>query len=91
MAKLIVYIAFFICCQAPNARQAGQRQNGEVRAAEIITDYKADELWEDGRLIATTKVNKSTLMNYGTMEDGRSFILEEKPFLFMENSFNLIK
>ncbi|EJD73555.1 hypothetical protein LOAG_19028, partial [Loa loa] len=51
--------------------------------AEITTDYKADELWEDGRLIATTKVNESILMNCGTVEDGRLFILEEKPFLFV--------
>ncbi|EJD73543.1 hypothetical protein LOAG_19038, partial [Loa loa] len=62
-----------------------------ISAAEIITDYKADELWEDGRLIATTKVNKSILMNCGTVEDGRLFILEEKPFLFVEHSLDLIK
>ncbi|EJD73585.1 hypothetical protein LOAG_18998 [Loa loa] len=94
MAKLIVHIAFFIYCQAaaPAARRGAGGQAGDQGvAAEVITDYKADELWEDGRLIVTTKVNESTLMNYGTMEDGRSFILEEKPFLFMENSFNLIK
>ncbi|EJD73409.1 hypothetical protein LOAG_19168, partial [Loa loa] len=62
-----------------------------ISAAEIITDYKADELWEDGRLIATTNVKESMLMNCGAAEYGRSFIFEEKPFLFMENSLNLIK
>uniref|UniRef100_A0A1I7VHC1 DUF4440 domain-containing protein n=2 Tax=Loa loa TaxID=7209 RepID=A0A1I7VHC1_LOALO len=71
MAKLIVYIAFIIYCQAANQNQArnaaAPAQRADARAAaarvgavaaEITTDYKADELWEDGRLIATTKVNK---------------------------------
>ncbi|EJD73584.1 hypothetical protein LOAG_18997 [Loa loa] len=35
-----------------------------ILAAEIITDYKADELWEDGRLIATKKVNKCMFISY---------------------------
>ncbi|EFO13187.1 hypothetical protein LOAG_15344 [Loa loa] len=121
MAKLIVYIAFFICCQAPNAPQAGQRRNGEAGvyiaffiycqaadqnqaavprgegdrqagvAAEVVTDYKTDELWEDGRLIATTKVEKPIMMICGTVEYGRPFVLEEKPFLFAWNSLDLIK
>ncbi|EJD73489.1 hypothetical protein LOAG_19092, partial [Loa loa] len=72
MAKLIVHIAFIIYCQAANQNpgapmgaapmqpvpmQAAAMGVGAV-AAEITTDYKADELWEDGRLIATTKVNE---------------------------------
>ncbi|EJD73578.1 hypothetical protein LOAG_19003 [Loa loa] len=83
MAKLIVHIAFFIYCQAaaPAAPRAGVADR--ALAAEITTDYKANELWEDGRLIATTKVEESILMNCGTVEDGRLFILEEKPFLFV--------
>uniref|UniRef100_A0A1I7VB40 Serine hydrolase n=1 Tax=Loa loa TaxID=7209 RepID=A0A1I7VB40_LOALO len=88
MARLIVYIAFAIYCQAANqnpARNVAPPARADAAglgavAAEIITDYKADELWEDGRLIATTKVNKSILMNCGTVEDGRLFILEEKQF-----------
>uniref|UniRef100_A0A1I7VB31 Uncharacterized protein n=1 Tax=Loa loa TaxID=7209 RepID=A0A1I7VB31_LOALO len=87
MAKLIVYIAFFIYCQAANQNQAPMpRAGGDMQpmqagvgmhltsfyrsnllfkeihiafcvipAAEVITDYKTDELWEDGRLIATAK------------------------------------
>ncbi|EJD73507.1 hypothetical protein LOAG_19074, partial [Loa loa] len=59
--------------------------------AEVITDYKTDELWEDGRLIATAKVEESILMNCGTVENGRLSILENKPFLFVGNPFDLIK
>uniref|UniRef100_A0A1I7VJI9 Uncharacterized protein n=2 Tax=Loa loa TaxID=7209 RepID=A0A1I7VJI9_LOALO len=82
MARLIVYIAFIIYCQAANQNQArnaaapaqaadagaaanaGAAAAGQAAAgvggvaAEIITDYKADELWEDGRLIATTNVKE---------------------------------
>uniref|UniRef100_A0A1I7VB38 Lipocalin-like domain-containing protein n=1 Tax=Loa loa TaxID=7209 RepID=A0A1I7VB38_LOALO len=72
MTKLIVYIAFTIYCQAANQNQArnaappAQAAAGGVGgvAAEIITDYKADELWEDGRLIATKKVNKCMFISY---------------------------
>uniref|UniRef100_A0A1I7VIC1 Secreted protein n=1 Tax=Loa loa TaxID=7209 RepID=A0A1I7VIC1_LOALO len=77
MAKLIVHIAFIIYCQAANqnqARNAAPPARAEAAgpvaaavgavAAEIITDYKADELWEDGRLIATTKVNKCMFISY---------------------------
>uniref|UniRef100_A0A1I7VB51 MliC domain-containing protein n=1 Tax=Loa loa TaxID=7209 RepID=A0A1I7VB51_LOALO len=79
MAKLIVYIAFIIYCQAANQNQArnaaAPAQGADARAAaarvgavaaEITTDYKADELWEDGRLIATTKVNKCMFISYRT-------------------------
>ncbi|EFO13085.2 hypothetical protein LOAG_15445 [Loa loa] len=91
MAKLIVYLAFFICCQAAGQNAAGGGGVGGAAVAEVITDYKADKLWEDGRLIVTTKVEESMLMNYGIVEDGRSFILEDKPFLFVGNSLDLIK
>ncbi|EJD73579.1 hypothetical protein LOAG_19004 [Loa loa] len=98
MTNLIVYIAFFIYCQAANQNQAPMpRAGGDMQpmqagvAAEVITDYKADELWEDGRLIATTKIEESIMMNCGSMEDEKLFILEEKPFLFLGNSLNLIK
>uniref|UniRef100_A0A1I7VIE3 Uncharacterized protein n=2 Tax=Loa loa TaxID=7209 RepID=A0A1I7VIE3_LOALO len=88
MAKLIVYIALSIYCQAANQNQArnaapperaadaGAAANAEAAAAgqaaagvggvaaEIITDYKANELWEGGRLIATTKVNKCMFISY---------------------------
>ncbi|EJD73453.1 hypothetical protein LOAG_19126 [Loa loa] len=98
MAKLIVYIAFFIYCQAANQNQAPMpRAGGDMQpmqagvAAEVITDYKTDELWEDGRLIATAKVEKPIMIIFGTAEHGRSFVLEEKPFLFAWNSLDLIK
>ncbi|EFO13971.1 hypothetical protein LOAG_14555 [Loa loa] len=57
MAKLIVYIAFLICCQAPNAPQAPVP--GNVQGVEITTDYKADKLWDDYcRSTATTNVKE---------------------------------
>uniref|UniRef100_A0A1I7VB97 Lipocalin-like domain-containing protein n=1 Tax=Loa loa TaxID=7209 RepID=A0A1I7VB97_LOALO len=62
MAKLIVYLAFFICCQAAGQNAAGG--GGVGGAAEVITDYKADKLWEDGRLIVTTKVEECTFILY---------------------------
>uniref|UniRef100_A0A1I7V965 Secreted protein n=1 Tax=Loa loa TaxID=7209 RepID=A0A1I7V965_LOALO len=54
------------------AAAAGQAAAGQAAAgvggvaAEIITDYKANELWESGRLIATTKVNKCMFISYKT-------------------------
>ncbi|KAK6107274.1 hypothetical protein QQG55_27580 [Brugia pahangi] len=87
MAKLLVYIAFIIYCQAGN--QAQPRVGGA--GAEIITDYKVDKLWDDGSLIQTTQVEESTLLNCDRMEDGRVSILEEKPLLFVRNTLNLIK
>uniref|UniRef100_A0A1I7VB36 Secreted protein n=1 Tax=Loa loa TaxID=7209 RepID=A0A1I7VB36_LOALO len=122
MAKLTVYIAFIIYCQAANQNQAQDRGKRDIQlmqtgvAAEVITDYKADKLWEDGRLIVAPKVEEcmfhslasscwekinlhnyfytmiaAVLMNCGTMEDGRLSILEDKSFLFVGNSFDLIK
>uniref|UniRef100_A0A1I7VAK8 Lipocalin-like domain-containing protein n=1 Tax=Loa loa TaxID=7209 RepID=A0A1I7VAK8_LOALO len=64
MAKLIVYLAFFICCQAAGQNAAGGGVVGGAAAAEIITDYKADKLWDDGRLILTTKVEECTFILY---------------------------
>ncbi|KAK6107227.1 hypothetical protein QQG55_27360 [Brugia pahangi] len=87
MAKLLVYIAFIIYCQAANQGAARQA----VAAAEISTDYKVDKLWDDGILIQTTQVEESTLLNCDRMEDGRVSILEEKPLLFVRNTLNLIK
>ncbi|KAK6107273.1 hypothetical protein QQG55_27575 [Brugia pahangi] len=87
MAKLLVYIAFIIYCQAAN--QGVVRR--AVAAAEIITDYKVDKLWDDGSLIQTTQVEESVLLNCDRMEDGRVSILEEKPLLFVRNTLNLIK
>ncbi|VDN85901.1 unnamed protein product [Brugia pahangi] len=87
MAKLLVYIAFIIYCQAANQAQPGARG----AAAEISTDYKVDKLWDDGLLIQTTQVEESMLLNCDRMEDGRVSILEEKPLLFVRNTLNLIK
>ncbi|VDN85546.1 unnamed protein product [Brugia pahangi] len=107
MAKLLVYIAFIIYCQAGN--QAQPRVGGAVKndkiviiissylrnvmliryslasilGAEIITDYKVDKLWDDGSLIQTTQVEELVLSNCDRMEDGRVSILEEKPLLFL--------
>ncbi|EJD73436.1 hypothetical protein LOAG_19142 [Loa loa] len=67
MAKLIVHIAFFIYCQAaaPAAPRAAGVADG-VLAAEIGTDYKTDELWEDGGLIATTKAEERMFISHTT-------------------------
>uniref|UniRef100_A0AAF5Q724 Uncharacterized protein n=1 Tax=Wuchereria bancrofti TaxID=6293 RepID=A0AAF5Q724_WUCBA len=84
MAKLTVYLAFIIYC-------AGMRAVGAGLAAEIVTDYKADKLWDNDLVMETTQVEESTLTNCDTMEDGRLFILEEKPLLLMTNTVNLMK
>ncbi|VDN84339.1 unnamed protein product [Brugia pahangi] len=80
MTKLVVYLAFIIFCN----RQQNQQGMGAVVApisiADVITGYKAEILWDDDLLIATTQVEESTMMNCDTMEDGRLFVLEEKPF-----------
>uniref|UniRef100_A0A1I7VAK3 Lipocalin-like domain-containing protein n=1 Tax=Loa loa TaxID=7209 RepID=A0A1I7VAK3_LOALO len=66
MAKLIVHIAFFIYCQAaaPAARRGAGPAPNEALAAEITADYKAGKLWNDGRLITTTKVEECTFILY---------------------------
>ncbi|KAK6107143.1 hypothetical protein QQG55_27000 [Brugia pahangi] len=91
MAKLIVCLAFVICC----GQNMIQLQNMQAMAAgivaDIITDYKAEKLWDDDLLMATTQVEESTLTNCDTMENGGLFILEEKPLLLMANTVNLMK
>nr|CDP97136.1 Bm13489 [Brugia malayi] len=47
-----------------------------ISIADVITDYKAEKLWDDDLLIATTQIEESTLMNCDTMEDGRLFVLD---------------
>uniref|UniRef100_A0AAF5Q701 Uncharacterized protein n=1 Tax=Wuchereria bancrofti TaxID=6293 RepID=A0AAF5Q701_WUCBA len=89
MAKLIVYLAFIIYCGG-NQRQNMQAMGTGV-VADIITDYKADKLWDDDLLMETTQVEELTLTNCDTMEDGRLFILEEKSLLLMTNTVNLMK
>ncbi|KAK6107138.1 hypothetical protein QQG55_26980 [Brugia pahangi] len=87
MAKLIVYLAFIICC---NRQQNGAVVPGGV-VADVITDYKTDKLWADGLLMKATQVEESTLTNCDTMENGGLFILEEKPLLLITNTANLMK
>ncbi|VDM14733.1 unnamed protein product [Wuchereria bancrofti] len=84
MAKLLVHLAFIIYCGGQGANQArGGAGRNNVAAAEIITDYKVDKLWDDGSLIQTAQVEE--------MENGRVSILEEKALLFVRNTLNLIK
>ncbi|KAK6107140.1 hypothetical protein QQG55_26990 [Brugia pahangi] len=100
MSKLIVYLVFIIYC-ANQAQNAGGRAGGQAGpagaagaagvAAEVVTNYRADKLWDDDLLMETTQVEESTLTNCDTMKDGRLFILDEKPLLLMINSVNLIK
>ncbi|VDN84241.1 unnamed protein product [Brugia pahangi] len=100
MSKLIVYLVFIIYC-ANQAQNAGGRAGGQAGpagaagaagvAAEVVTNYRADKLWDDDLLMETTQVEESTLTNYDTMKDGRLFILDEKPLLLMINAVNLIK
>ncbi|VIO96953.1 Uncharacterized protein BM_BM10173 [Brugia malayi] len=87
MAKLIVYLAFIICC---NRQQNGAVVQGGV-VADVITDYKADKLWADDLLMKTIQVEESTLTNCDKMENGRLFVMEEKPLLLMTNTVNLMK
>ncbi|VDN85483.1 unnamed protein product [Brugia pahangi] len=91
MSKLIVFLAFIIYCnRQPNARAGGAAAGGGA-AAEIITDYKADKLWDDDLLMETTQVEEATMTNCDTMEHGGLFILEEKTLLLMTNTINLMK
>ncbi|VDM15418.1 unnamed protein product [Wuchereria bancrofti] len=91
MAKLIVYLAFIIYCGNQRQNAAGMGVNGAAVAAEVVTDYKADKLWDNDLLMETTQIEESTLTNCDTMEDGKLFILAEKPLLLMTNTLNLIK
>ncbi|KAK6107144.1 hypothetical protein QQG55_27005 [Brugia pahangi] len=88
MTKLVVYLAFIIFCgnQGQNVRRAAAGGVG----AKIVTDYKADKLWDDDLLMETTQVQESIMTNCDTMKDGRLFILDEKPLLLITNSVNLM-
>uniref|UniRef100_A0AAF5PFX2 Uncharacterized protein n=1 Tax=Wuchereria bancrofti TaxID=6293 RepID=A0AAF5PFX2_WUCBA len=88
MTKLLVHLAFIIYCGGQAANQAAQ--GPVVVAAEIITGYKIDKLWDDDSLIQTTQVEESMLLNCDRMENGRVSILEEKALLFVRNTLNLI-
>ncbi|KAK6107151.1 hypothetical protein QQG55_27040 [Brugia pahangi] len=89
MAKLIVCLAFVICCGGMQLQNMQAMAAGIV--ADAITDYKTDKMWDDDLLMATTQVEESTLTNCDTMENGGLFILEEKPLLLMANTVNLMK
>ncbi|VIO96959.1 Uncharacterized protein BM_BM13488 [Brugia malayi] len=88
MSKLIVYLSFIVYCG--NQQQNRQGMRVAPVAADVITDYKLDKLWDDELLMEITQVEESTLTNCDTMENGRLFILEEKPLLLMTNTVNLI-
>uniref|UniRef100_A0AAF5Q5Q1 Uncharacterized protein n=1 Tax=Wuchereria bancrofti TaxID=6293 RepID=A0AAF5Q5Q1_WUCBA len=90
MSKLIAYLAFIIYC-GNRAQNAGAQVGGAKVATEVVTDYKADKLWDNDLLMETIQVEESTLTNCDTMEDGKLFILAEKPLLLMTNTLNLIK
>ncbi|VDO16619.1 unnamed protein product [Brugia timori] len=66
-----------------------------ISVADVITDYKTDKLWADDLLIKTIQVEECisipTLTNCDKMENGRLFVLEEKPLLLMTNTVNLMK
>ncbi|VDN83399.1 unnamed protein product [Brugia pahangi] len=93
MAKLIVCLAFVICCGGMQLQnmQAMAAGIAPISVADAITDYKTDKMWDDDLLMATTQVEESTLTNCGTMENGGLFILKEKPLLLMANTVNLMK
>ncbi|KAK6107149.1 hypothetical protein QQG55_27030 [Brugia pahangi] len=88
MSKLIACLALIIYCG--NQQQNAMRARGAV-AAQAVTDYKAEKLWDDELLMAKTQIEESTMMNCDTMEDGRLFVLEEKPLLLITNTANLMK
>ncbi|KAK6107142.1 hypothetical protein QQG55_26995 [Brugia pahangi] len=92
MSKLIVYLVFIIyCANQGGGGGAGARGGARGVAAEVVTNYRADKLWDDDLLMETTQVEESTLTNCDTMEHGGLFILEEKPLLLMANTVNLMK
>nr|CDP97140.1 Bm10172 [Brugia malayi] len=96
MSKWILYIVFIIYC-ANQAQNAGGGGGGggpagaAGAAAEVVTNYRADKLWDDDLLMETMQVEESTLTNCDTMENGRLFILKEKPLLLMADTVNLMK
>ncbi|VIO96960.1 Uncharacterized protein BM_BM10168 [Brugia malayi] len=91
MAKLIVYLAFIIYCGGNMMQLQNMQAMAAGIVADVITDYKADKLWDDYLLMETTQVEESTLTNCDTMENGRLFILKEKPLLLMADTVNLVK
>ncbi|VDM15551.1 unnamed protein product [Wuchereria bancrofti] len=54
MSKLIVFLAFIICC---NRQRNAAVAPGAV-AAEVVTDYKADKLWDNDLLMETIQVEE---------------------------------
>ncbi|EFO17992.1 hypothetical protein LOAG_10508 [Loa loa] len=88
MAKVTAYIAFCIYC--------GMNMNHVVRAGQvtkgaIITDDAADKLWDDGQSIGAIQLEETTVTNCDMMEDGRLFVLEWNPMLFVRNALDIIK
>ncbi|KAK6107147.1 hypothetical protein QQG55_27020 [Brugia pahangi] len=91
MAKLIVYLAFVICCGGNMMQLQNMQAMAAGIVADAITDYKTDKMWDDDLLMATTQVEELTLTNYDTMENGGLFILKEKSLLLMTNTVSLMK
>ncbi|VBB27850.1 unnamed protein product [Acanthocheilonema viteae] len=94
MTKLIVYLAFCICCQRAANQQAQGAAMASISVAKVLTDCIVEKFWNNGQLIATMQVEQSTITNCGTMEDGRPSPIsfqEKSPLQFMINTLNLIK
>ncbi|EJD73787.1 hypothetical protein LOAG_18811 [Loa loa] len=85
MARLVVYFVLVICCGA--MMLAPGQVNPGVMA--IVMHGEADKLWDNDQLIETMQL-KSTLTNYGTIEDGRLPVLEKNPMFFVRNTLKLI-
>uniref|UniRef100_A0AAF5Q747 Lipoprotein n=1 Tax=Wuchereria bancrofti TaxID=6293 RepID=A0AAF5Q747_WUCBA len=86
-----IYISFKILKVSTSSVILIKKSLASISAAEVVTDYKADKLWDNNLLMETTQIQESTLTNCDTMENGRLFILAEKPLLLTTNTLNLIK
>uniref|UniRef100_A0AAF5Q6J2 Uncharacterized protein n=1 Tax=Wuchereria bancrofti TaxID=6293 RepID=A0AAF5Q6J2_WUCBA len=87
MSEIIVYLVFIIYC-GNQAQNAGRMR--AVAAADVITDYKTEKLWDNDLVMETMQVEE-LVKNCDAIEDGRLFILEEKSLLLMTNIVSLIK
>uniref|UniRef100_A0A8R1TRM9 Uncharacterized protein n=1 Tax=Onchocerca volvulus TaxID=6282 RepID=A0A8R1TRM9_ONCVO len=86
MKRLIVYLAFIICC---GPSQGGEKK--EADAVEVIATVNTFNLWDDDQLIMTTHEEKSTLENCGAMWNGELPALNKNMMPFVRNTLDLIK
>ncbi|KAM3717849.1 putative yippee-like protein [Dirofilaria immitis] len=100
MTKLMVYIAFIICCGPQNGKKYEPKHDGQtheqghiilVADAVVIEDNKSYKPYDDSELTVTSQIEQSTMMNCDRIRNERLPALEKNPMLFIRNTFDLIK